>query len=230
MRDDFANKFVKMYPGVDGFFGEKITTATEIASVATVAVSKRPATIVTVCRLVHRKGIDVVINAVSKIKKTMPDIKYIIMGDGPEKSALAELVNELGLQNNVEFLGKVTREKMREVFQTADLFVLTPRNEEGNMEGFGIVYLEAALAGLCSVGSKSGGVPEAVLDGNTGLLAKENDVNDTATKILRILQDNELRTRLASNAQTRAKDEFSWEKRAVLFRGVVESVVLSNKQ
>jgi phosphatidylinositol alpha-1,6-mannosyltransferase len=93
------------------------------------------------------------------------------------------------------------------------------------MEGFGIVYLEAAIAGLCAVGSKSGGVLEAVLDEKTGLLAMENNTNDTAKKIIRILQDENLRKQLASQAQKRAVEEFSWSKRATLFRGVVESVV-----
>ena len=96
------------------------------------------------------------------------------------------------------------------------------------MEGFGIVYLEAAMAGLCAVGSKSGGVPEAVLDEKTGLLANEDDVNDTAEKMLKLLQDDGLRKQLASQVQQRAKDEFSWQKRAVLFRGVVESVIMDN--
>jgi len=214
-REVIANKFVKMYPGVDGFYAKGTGYRTQGTG----------RTMVSVCRLVHRKGIDVVINSVNEIKKSIPDIKYIIIGDGPEKSALEELVKKLGLQDNVEFLGKVSREKIREVFQSADLFVLTPRNEEGNMEGFGIVYLEAGMAGLCAVGSKSGGVPEAVLDEKTGLLANENDINDTAKKIKRILQDENLRRQLASQAQQRVKDEFSWENRAVLFRGVVESVV-----
>jgi phosphatidylinositol alpha-1,6-mannosyltransferase len=93
------------------------------------------------------------------------------------------------------------------------------------MEGFGIVYLEAATAGLCAVGSKSGGVAEAIIDGQTGLLAKEDDVSDTAEKIIKLLQNEPLRKRLAEQAQQRAKEEFSWPKRAVLFRGVVESVV-----
>jgi phosphatidylinositol alpha-1,6-mannosyltransferase len=218
MRDNIGNKFVKMYPGVDGFYSFEDNPNKDYPQ-------KSHKTIVSVCRLVHRKGIDVVINAVNEIKKTIPDIKYIIMGEGPEKTALEELVRNLSLQNNVEFLGKVTREKMREVFQSADLFVLTPRNEQGNMEGFGIVYLEAAIAGLCAVGSKSGGVLEAVLDEKTGLLAMENNTNDTAKKIIRILQDENLRKQLASQAQKRAVEEFSWSKRATLFRGVVESVV-----
>lgn len=214
-----ASKFVKMYPGVDEFYSQ----GTEVR------VQGTGRTIVSLCRLVHRKGIDVVINAINEIKKTIPNIKYIIIGDGPEKTALEQQVKKLDLQNNVEFLGKVSREKIREVFRLADLFVLTPRNEEGNMEGFGIVYLEAALAGLCAVGSISGGVPEAVLDEKTGFLARENDTNDTAAKIIKVLQDDRLRKELASQAQHRAREEFSWSKRAILFRGVVESVVLSNK-
>ena len=224
------NKFVKMYPGVDEFYGMTPANGDEIATHRPSqpmgdGSQRRRHTIVSVCRLVHRKGIDVVINAVNEIKKKIPNIKYIIIGDGPEKTALEQLVKKLGLEDNVEFFGKASNEKILEVYQKSDLFVMTPRNEEGNMEGFGIVYLEAAMAGLCAVGSKSGGVPEAVLDRQTGLLANENDVDDTAVQVLKLLQDDGLRKQLGDNAKKRASDEFSWMKRAVLFRGVIESVV-----
>ncbi len=212
-------KFVKMYPGVDDFFAE-----------GSVAVKKSNGkTIITVCRLVSRKGIDIVIRSLPQVLKNVPDLSYVIAGDGPELENLKRIAREVGVENIVRFVGKVSREKMRELLHSADLFVMVPKNQQGNMEGFGIVYLEAAAAGLCSVGSNSGGVPEAVLDKETGLLAKEGDTEDTASKISTLLLDPELRNQLAQKAHERAIREFVWSKRAQLFRGVVESVVLEKE-
>jgi len=218
------SKFIKMYPGVDDYFsqpcedGEKIKKELEIEG---------KKVIVSVCRIVHRKGIDVVINAMKNIGNEVPEAVYLVLGDGSEKNSLEKLAQEKGVDKKVKFLGRVSREKLRAVFQISDLFVLTPRDEDGNMEGFGIVYLEAAMAGLCAVGSRSGGVPEAIMNNQTGLLAQENDVDDTAGKIIKLLKDDVLRRGLADNAHARAKSEFSWQNRGILFRGVVESVVNS---
>jgi phosphatidylinositol alpha-1,6-mannosyltransferase len=223
---DCEGKFVKMYPGVDGYFSQPRGDVKKMKEELGVEDKKA---IVSVCRIVHRKGIDVVINAMKEIKKDIPNVVYLVLGDGPEKDSLEKLAKEIGVDKNVKFLGKVSREKIREIFQIADLFVLTPRDENGNMEGFGIVYLEAAMAGLCVVGSKSGGVPEAVINTQTGLLAQENDVHDTAKKIIKLLKDDVLRRDLSNNARTRATSEFSWQSRGVLFRGVIESAVNNKK-
>jgi len=216
------NKFVKMYPGVDGFFSQPSGDTKRLREELGVEGKK---VIVTVCRIVRRKGIDIVINAMKEIKKEVPNVFYLVLGDGPEKDSFEKLARDVGVDDSVKFLGKVSREKIRAVFNISDLFVLTPRDIDGDMEGFGIVYLESAIAGLCVVGSKSGGVPEAVINAQTGLLANENDVSDTAEKIIKLLKDDVLRKSLASNARARAVTDFSWQKRGVLFRGAVEAII-----
>jgi phosphatidylinositol alpha-1,6-mannosyltransferase len=215
-------KFVKMYPGVDDYFSQPSGDTEKTKKELEIEDRK---VIVSVCRIVRRKGIDVVIKAMKEIKKEIPNVTYIVLGDGPEKDSLEKLAKEIGVDDSIKFLGKVSREKVRAVFQVADLFVLTPRDEDGDMEGFGIVYLEAAMAGLCAVGSKSGGVPEAVINAQTGLLVQENDVHDTAEKMIKLLQDDVSRRGLSNNARARATSEFSWQSRGVLFRGVIESVI-----
>lgn len=219
-------KFVKMYPGVDDYFSQPSGDVKEIKEELGIMDKK---VIVSVCRIVHRKGIDVVINAMKRVNNDVPDAVYLVLGEGPEKSSLEKLAQEIGADKSVKFLGRISREKMRVVLQAADLFVLTPRDEDGDMEGFGVVYLEAAMAGLCAVGSKSGGVPEAVINAQTGLLAQENDVHDTAEKIIKLLRDDVLRSNLANNAHARAVAEFSWQNRGILFRGVIESVINNKK-
>ncbi|MDO8512174.1 MAG: glycosyltransferase family 4 protein [bacterium] len=213
------NKIVKIYPGVGAMFIEELKKINH--SDAKI--------IITVCRLVSRKGVDVVIRALPEVLKIFPQTTYQIIGDGPERSKLEDLVGKLGLKKQVNFLGKVTDSELWKSLNDADLFVLTPRDEAGNFEGFGIVYLEAAAAGTCAVASRSGGVPEAVLDGVTGLLCEPDNPKDTADKIIKLLKNDELREKLNENAHKRVVDDFTWEKRAVLFRGVVESVVTSNR-
>lgn len=223
---DCKNKFVKMYPGVDSYYAQPSGDTKKLREELGVEGKK---VIVTVCRIVYRKGIDVVIKAMKEIKKDVPNVFYLVLGDGPEKDSFEKLAREIGVDDSVKFLGKVSREKIRAVFNISDLFVLTPRDVNGDMEGFGIVYLESAIAGLCVVGSKSGGVPEAVINAQTGLLANENDVSDTAEKIIKLLKDDVLRQSLANNARARAVTDFSWQKRGVLFRGAVEAVINNRK-
>lgn len=209
------NKIIKIYPGVGEMFIEELKKKNH----------SDVKTIITVCRLVSRKGVDVVIRAMSDVLTIFPQTTYRIVGEGPERSKLEELVGKLGLKKQVVFLGKVADGELWKFLNDADLFVLTPRDEAGNFEGFGIVYLEAAAAGTCAVASRSGGVPEAVLDGVTGLLCEPDNPKDTAEKIIKLLRDDKLREQFNNDAHKRVVDDFTWDKRAVLFRGVIEATI-----
>lgn len=169
--------------------------------------------VLSVGALKPRKGYDVSIRAVAIARKLVPNLRYVIIGDsgGSEYAGyLRLLVTELGLGDVVRFLGQVSEAELKARYYSCDLFLLTPVQEGVAFEGFGLVYLEAGACGKPVVGSRSGGVPDAVVDGQTGLLVPEGDVEATADAIVRLLSDPDLSSRLGRAGQERAR-ELSWE-------------------
>ncbi len=180
--------------------------------------------LLTVGRLVKRKGQEKVIQALLTLLKKFPELIYLIVGDGLEGSNLKAQVLKLGLKNKVLFLENIDDEQLPLYYQLADLFVMPTVDLAGDVEGFGIVYLEAALFGLPSVAGKNGGVMEAVIDGQTGLLVEPNNQDDLIKKISRLLTDPTLYQKLASQAQVRVERDFIWAKQAHKLNRKIESI------
>ena len=119
-------------------------------------------TIITLCRLIKRKGIDIAIEALAPLLKSKKDIQFLIMGNGPEKENLMVLAKKLDLLNKVKFLGFVSEQEKYSLLNQADIFVMPNRKLEDNFEGFGIVYLEAMYYKNIIIGGKADGVTEAI--------------------------------------------------------------------
>ena len=119
----------------------------------------------TLSRLEKRKGHIFILQAIQKLKKQFPNIKYIIAGEGNEKKVLQQFVKKYHLNENVFFVGNVNDQQKRQLFEHSTLMVMPTIDESHNrsIEGFGIVYLEAAFFGIPSVASRVGGTAEAVL-------------------------------------------------------------------
>jgi len=168
--------------------------------------------ILTVARLVERKGVDVVIRAMPKITESIPNAVYLIVGAGPYQEKLERLVKELELEGRIIFAGYVTDEELPCYYGACDVFVLVSRTleDKGEMEGFGIVYLEAGACGKPVIAGRGGGASEAVEDGVTGLLVDPSDVGEIANAIVRVLEDEELARRLGENGRTRARQQPDW--------------------
>jgi len=168
--------------------------------------------ILTVARLVERKGIDIVIQALTKVLEVIPEAVYLVVGTGPYKRKLESLAEELGLERRVIFVGKVPDEELPCYYGACDVFVLISRTlaDKGEMEGFGIVYLEAEACGKPVIAGRGGGASEAVEDGVTGLLVDPSDVGEIANAIVRVLEDEELARRLGENGRTRARQQPDW--------------------
>lgn len=166
--------------------------------------------ILSVGALKPRKGYDVMIRAFKEVNKIIPDSKYLIIGEGNWRGYLEALVDKLGLQDKVLFLGEKEGIELIKHYQICNVYAHSPVNIDDSFEGFGIVYLEAGAAGKPTVGSDSGGVPDAVLDDITGLLVPENDPYATSQALIRVLKDEKLSRRLGMNGKIRAK-ELSWE-------------------
>lgn len=176
--------------------------------------------VLSVSRLVPRKGIDLALHALARIQKKR-DVEYVVLGDGPDKNRLQALAEEH--RTKVRWVSGASDEEKWLWYAAADVFLLPVREESDDMEGFGIVYLEAALAGLPSVAGKSGGTGEAVKHEETGLLANPKSIDDVEAAVERLLADPDLRAKLGSAGRERALRDFRWEDRWVKFESTVDS-------
>ncbi len=166
--------------------------------------------VLSIARLVSRKGVDVSIKALSRIQ-TKSDVLYVVLGDGPERQRLEQLAAESKTQ--IRWILDADDETKWLWLSAADVFLLPVREEREDVEGFGIVYLEAALAGVPSIAGKSGGAGEAVIHEQTGLLVNPKSIDDVEQGIIRLLDDAELRLKLGQQAKERAQKDFRWSDR-----------------
>lgn len=182
--------------------------------------------ILTVGRLVERKGHDIVLQAMPGILRAVPDAHYIIVGKGDYESRLRSLVQQLGIEPYVTFVGFASDEEVAAYYAICEVFAMISRAipEKGDIEGFGIVFLEANLRGKPVVAGNSGGVPEAVLHGETGLLVEPTNVEEVSQAIVRLLQDPELAYRLGKQGQQRAVHEFNSQASAMKVRARLEAI------
>lgn len=148
--------------------------------------------LITVGGLKARKGQDLVIKSLIAVKKQYPNFKYLIIGAGKWKNYLEQLVKENNLDDFVEFIGSLNGENLVKYFHLCDVYVHTPRIQGLSFEGFGIVYLEASACGKPIVAADAGGIRDAVLDGKTGLIAKNENIEEISKHILTLLQDENL--------------------------------------
>ena len=165
----------------------------------------------TVSRLDEGKGFPHLVRALPKILEKEPHLVWVIVGDGPKKKELLADIEKHSLQNVVRFVGEMPHEKLKPYYYLADVFVLFTHPDNGREEGLGLVFLEAGAAGLPIVAGKSGGVEEAVLHTQTGIVV---DVHQQAmmmdNAIVELLENKEYASRLGQNAKTRIKSSFQW--------------------
>ena len=173
--------------------------------------------ILMVGRLVERKGCDTVINALPTVIRSIPDAHFLVAGKGPMQDKLVALVENLKLQDSVTFAGFVPDDDLTAYYQACDVFVMISRElrESGDIEGFGIVYLEANLQGKPVVAGRSGGVPDAVIHEETGLLVDPVDPQETALAIIRLLEDPFYARSLGENGRRRVLRDFTTNKAAL---------------
>jgi len=159
-------------------------------------------------RLVPRKAVDVLLRAFQEVASVVGELDLDIVGDGPEKERLVALSNDLKLSDRIHFLGSLRGAPLYEEFAGADVLVLASRSTSDDAEGFGTVFIEAAVFGTPGIGSRSGGIPEAVVDGVTGILVPQDDITALAGAISALLRDDPLRARMADAARERALSKF----------------------
>lgn len=169
--------------------------------------------VVTIGRLISRKGMDTLVQAM----RHLPGVELFVVGDGPERASLEKLVAACA-PGRVSILGEVSDEVRDQVLAAADVFAFLPRDEVRDIEGFGIVCLEAALAGLPVVATQVGGVGEAFVDQETGLAVPSQDPRVAAEAIHRLFEDPAYAKALGRAGRERVEARFSWRDRAAAFR------------
>lgn len=169
--------------------------------------------IVSVGRLVHRKGQDVLIEAMPTIIPAVPEAHILIIGEGPYRSYLENRVKALGLQERVTFIGRIQYADLPRYICAGDLFVMPSRSRLAGLEveGLGIVYLEASACGLPVIAGDSGGAPDAVLDGQTGLVVDGTQKSEVATAVVELLLDPDRSQAMGIRGRQWIIQEWRWE-------------------
>lgn len=163
--------------------------------------------LLSISRLVKRKGFDRVIEIMPELNRLYPDLVYVIAGRGPDE---AYLKSKIGKNSNIIFIGPIDDSNKWAWLALCDIFIMPARDIDGDFEGFGIVYLEANLSGKPVIGGRSGGVTDAVADKYSGLLVDPENNQDIRETLIRLLEDSELRQVLGEQGKLRAKTEFNW--------------------
>ncbi len=176
--------------------------------------------IVTTARLVIWKGLDGIIKAVAILKKTIPDIKLIIAGDGPELKNLQKLAEDLGVSSQVIFLGNISRAETWQLRKNSEIYVLN-----STYEGLPHTVLTSFASGIPTIATNISGTNEAIYHEKTGLLVEPGDSNGLAKAIARLFNNPELCQQLVENSAQLLKEKFSWETHIKNLNSIFQSVI-----
>jgi phosphatidylinositol alpha-1,6-mannosyltransferase len=166
--------------------------------------------LLTVGTLMPRKGQSAALEALPEVRRAVPDVVYLVAGDGPDAGRLRERAQALALGDSVRLLGAFPDERLPSLYRTADLFVLANRNlPDGDLEGFGIVYLEAAASGLPVIVGAPAGNSEAVVEGVTAIRADPEDPAALAAAIVGLMRDRARASEMGREGRAFVLDRFS---------------------
>jgi len=167
--------------------------------------------LLSVGRLVERKGFARVINLMPELNKRIPNLVYVIVGNGPDYNKLSDQIKSQQL-NNIILINDADDKERNAWLSLCDIFIMISENIKGDYEGFGIVYLEANSAGKPVIAGDSGGVRDAVIDNETGLLVNPKNDEEIINAVRKLSFDKELRDRLGQNGKLRALNQFEWSR------------------
>ena len=181
--------------------------------------------LISVGRLVHRKGQDKLLEALPEILLTHPDIVLLFIGVGPRQKKLDQLVRAHDLSNYVRFVGRVTYDKLPDYFRLGDLFVMPSRSRLAGLEveGLGIVYLEASACAIPVLAGASGGAPDAVIQGETGVVVAGSRVGEIARAVNELLDHPAQMVEMGKAGRAWTQERWSWQIWGERFREVLLS-------
>jgi len=186
------------------------------------------ARLLTVGRLVERKGVAwFVASVLPRLVAARSDILYLVVGEGPQRATIETAVQETGLEEHVALLGQVDEATLHAAYTVAHVFVMPNLPVPGDMEGFGLVALEACAAGCCVVAADLEGIPAAIVPGENGFLVPPGDVDAYVNTILPLLSAEQRRRALGRQAQHFVREHYSWEHVAEQYLAVFQEVCAS---
>jgi len=223
------NKIVVINNGIDP---EKLKPTRNVSDFKKKLNLKNEKILLSVGNLVERKGIGVIIKSLPEIVKIYPDIKYFIIGDGPEKKNLQKIVHELALEKYVVFIDYVSDQDLANFYNICDIFVLMSKTikEKEGIEGFGIVYIEASYFGKPVIGGKSGGTADSIIDGVTGYRIDPTDIKEFVNKVVLLLKNDKLRKKLGQQGMKRVKTQLLWKHNVNKLIKVYKSIISLKQQ
>ena len=209
LKKNDANKLVQIAPGID----VEHFVPTDASQLRSELGLENKSVIISVGRLVHRKGQDKLIVALPKIKAMVPNVHLVLVGIGPHQKYLEKLAQKLQISDCITFIGRINYAELPRYICLGDIFAMPSRSRFFGLEveGLGIVYLEASACGLPVVGGMSGGAPDAVLAGETGVVVDGTNPDEIATACIELLNNPELCALMGSNGREWIIENWRWE-------------------
>lgn len=213
-------KMVQLAPGIDT---EHFSPSKKNPRVRRELGLSEKKVIVSVGRLVHRKGQDFLIGALPEISKVIPDVHLLLVGEGPYRAELEKKAEKLQVRHLITFIGRVQYSELPEYICAGDIFAMPSRSRLAGLEveGLGIVYLEASACGLPVIGGLSGGAPDAVLEGETGFSVDGKSSEAIAAAAIHLLSNPEYAEKLGAQGRDWILDKWRWEIWAQVFRNLL---------
>jgi glycosyltransferase involved in cell wall biosynthesis len=180
-----------------------------------------------VARLVsseRRKGIDTIIEAMPRIMSAIPEARFLVVGGGDDRLRLEDLIQKFGVADSVRLLGVVEDSVLQQLYRQCDVMVLPSQQE-----GFGIVFLEAMSYGKPCIGAAHGGVPEVIIDGNTGYLVSFGDSDAVARCVVRLASDSNLATRMGMAGLQQVLKHYCYESFCTNFTELFDELIFASR-
>lgn len=221
LKQENQRAMVHLAPGIDT---EHFSPRTDIAALRKKLDLEGKRVIVSVGRLVHRKGQDTLVEAMPKIVSEFPDVHLLFVGVGPHLEYIHKRAVQLGVLSNISFVGRVPYDEIPQFISLGEVFAMPSRSRLAGLEveGLGIVYLEASACGLPVVGGKSGGAPDALLEGETGFAVDGRNPSDVADAILHLLRDPTLGVAMGKRGREWIIENWEWKRWSQEFNNLLK--------
>ncbi len=188
--------------------------------------SKHP-TLLTVCRLVEKKGVDLLLDALAELREEFPRLQLQIVGGGPERAALEARSRDLGVQDNVTFLSVLSTDRIARLMERTWFFALPCRiDSNGDMDGIPVSLMEAMAREIPVVSTRLSGIPELIDDGVSGLLAKPDDRDSLVSRLRTLIEDPTLASKIGETGRIQVQDAFEASHEAGRLLSLIQSAAL----
>ncbi len=223
LRPRDREKLVQIAPGIDIEIFKPTEEKSQLESLRETLLLLDKRIIISVGRLVHRKGQDRLIESLPRLRKEFPDLHLLLVGTGPYQGHLEGLVEKHDLRDAVTFVGRIQLDQLPLYLSLAEIFAMPSRDRLAGLEveGLGIVYLEASSCALPVIVGRSGGAPDALIDGQTGLLVDGNDIDAIAKACGELLRDPARSKAMGAKGREWVRSHWNWDRWAEEFQAAL---------